>query len=168
MGSKIDSKGTGEDVMGEKTMPVTGGCLCGAIRYESSEPPEFVIYCHCRMCQQALGGLFSLSASFHGEAFRYTQGEPTYYQSSAWAKRGFCANCGSPVDFWNERDNRPFVLIGTLDHPEDWPPDYGHSGIESKVPWHVIADDLPQKRTDEGEFFKAAKASVRDEADRGD
>ena len=151
--------------MEEKTMPVTGGCLCGAIRYESTVPPNSVSYCHCRMCQQAYGALYGLFASFPVEAFRYTQGEPTYYQSSPWAKRGFCANCGSPVDFWYVDDPEAGVTIGTLDHPEDWPPDSHHNGIESKVPWHVITDDLPQRRSDESEWLEAAKASVRDEAD---
>jgi hypothetical protein len=117
------------------------------------------------MCQRAYGGLYGLFASFPVEAFRYTQGEPTYYQSSPWAKRGFCANCGSPVDFWYVDDPEPGVTIGTLDHPEDWPPDSHHNGIESKVPWHVITDDLRQQRSDESEWLETAKASVRDEAD---
>ncbi len=154
--------------MGEKTMPVTGGCLCGAIRYESTEQPIWIGYCHCRMCQQAYGALYGLFAAFPAEAFRYTRGEPTYYQSSSWAKRGFCANCGSPVTMGSVDSPRRTVLIGTLDHPEDWPPDLCHSGMESNVPWHIINDDLPQRRTDESEFVKAAKARVRDEAGRGD
>ncbi len=154
--------------MGEKTMPVTGGCLCGAIRYESTEPPDWVSYCHCRMCQKAYGGLFCLMAAFSGETFRYTQRKPTYYQSSPLAKRGFCGNCGSPVDMWYEGKPDPYILVGTLDHPEDWPPDRRHLGIESKVPWHIITDDLPLIRSDESEYVQAAEASVRDEADRGD
>jgi hypothetical protein len=47
-------------------------------------------------------------------------------------------------------------MVGTLDHPEDWPPTWEHSGIESKVPWYEICDDLPQTRTDESEFLKTA------------
>ena len=154
--------------MGDKTIPVTGGCLCGAIRYESTEPPIRVSCCHCRMCQQAYGALYGLFAVFPAETFRYTQGEPTYYQSSPLAKRGFCANCGSPVTMRYLDPPRLGALLGTLDHPEDWPPDYGHGGIESKVPWHVISDDLPQRRTDESERMKEAKARVRDQADKGD
>ena len=60
------------------------------------------------------------------------------------------------------------AMLGTLDHPEDWPPDYGQGGIESKVPWHTISDDLPQRRTDDSERMKEAKARVRDQADKGD
>ena len=160
--------------MGEKTMPVTGGCLCGAIRYESTEPPDYVVYCHCRICQIACGALFALVAGFPGETFRYTQGEPTYYHSSSWVKRGFCANCGSPVEMTytqefhvSDPEPGPGVLIGTLDHPEDWPPDLRHTGIESKVPWHVITDDLPQRRADESNYVQVAKARLRDEAERG-
>ncbi len=148
-------------------MPVTGGCLCGAIRCESTEPPNWVKYCHCRICQQAYGGLYAVGLEFPGEAFRYTKGEVTYYQSSSWAKRGFCANCGSPVDHLYVNDPDPIVCIGTLDHPEDWPPG-SHVGIESKVPWYVISDDLPQQLGYVNEHVEAAKAKVRDEGDRGD
>ncbi len=38
--------------MSDKTMPITGGCMCGAVRYEATEPPQEVGYCHCRMCQK--------------------------------------------------------------------------------------------------------------------
>lgn len=41
--------------MTEKTIPITGGCLCGAVRYESSEPSVDVSYCHYRMCQKSSG-----------------------------------------------------------------------------------------------------------------
>ena len=153
--------------MAEPTLPITGGCLCGAVRYEADEPPS-VSYCHCRMCQLAYGALYGLFAVVPLAAFRYTQGEPTYYQSSPWAKRGFCANCGSPVDFRYADSEMLGLMIGTLDDPGDWPPDSHHNGIESKVAWHVITDDLPQRRSDESDWLKAAKASARDEADPRD
>ena len=41
--------------MSKKTMPITGGCLCGGVRYESENRPVDVSYCHCRMCQQSSG-----------------------------------------------------------------------------------------------------------------
>ena len=134
--------------MGEKTLPVTGGCLCGAIRYQSTVPPAWVSYCHCRMCQKAYGALFGLFAAFPGEAFRFTRGAPKYYRSSALARRGFCPDCGTPVDFCYEDGSALAVLIGTLDHPEEWPADRRHNGIESEVPWHVVDDGLPRVRSD--------------------
>ena len=53
-------------------------------------------------------------------------------------------------------DPDPIVIIGSLDHPEDWPME-SHVGIESKVPWHVIGDDLPQRRTNVSQHVEDAK-----------
>jgi hypothetical protein len=140
-------------------VPVTGGCLCGAIRYESTRAPELVGFCHCRMCQKASGGLYLVFADFEGETFRFTSGEPRYYRSSEIATRGFCPECGTPIVFTYDGDTGPAIMVGTLDHPEDWPPTWEHSGIESKVPWYEISDDLPQTTTQESEFLKAARDS---------
>ena len=137
-------------------VPVTGGCLCGAIRYESTEAPNLVGFCHCRMCQKASGGLFLVFADFSGEAFRFTSGEPRYHRSSEIAIRGFCPECGTPIAFQYDGSSGPAIMVGTLDHPEDWPPNWQHSGVESKVPWYEICDDLPQTTTEESEFLKAA------------
>ena len=52
-----------------------------------------------------------------------------------------------------------FATIGSLDHPEDWPPSV-HIGVETQVPWLTIDDDLPRKRTEEDPEFVAAKAAV--------
>jgi hypothetical protein len=52
------------------------------------------------------------------------------------------------------------VLVGTLDHPEEWPPITGHSGIESQIAWDVIHDDLPQWRTEDDPDYIAAKEAA--------
>ncbi len=67
--------------MAEPSLPITGGCLCGAVRYQADERPT-ISYCHCRMCRQAYGALYGLFAVFPLAVYRFTQGEPTYYQSS--------------------------------------------------------------------------------------
>ena len=134
--------------MKEKHLPVTGGCLCGAIRYESTEPPINGGYCHCRMCQNASGGLFTAWVEFSPPGIRFTKGEPKLYRSSEWAQRAFCSTCGSALAFIFDEDTMPIVLIGSLDHPDDWPLAqegwWGHSFVDDKVSWHVISDDLPQ------------------------
>ncbi len=150
--------------MSDKTMPITGGCLCGAVRYEAHEPPLRVAYCHCRRCQRAYGNLFGTFASFRIETFRYTRGEPRFYRSSAWAERGFCPTCGTPLVFLDATDTLG-VLVGSLDHPEHWPPVAGHHlGIESQIPWLRIDDDLPRWRTEDYPEYRAAKAA----AERGE
>lgn len=151
--------------MAEKTMPITGGCLCGAVRYEATEPPTGVGYCHCRLCQRATGAPHWLGAMIPVNAFRFTRGAPKFYKSSAWAERGFCAECGSPLIF---RDGTAThgVMVGTLDHPEDWPPTTAHSGMESRIPWDTIHDDLPRWRTeDDPEYIAAKEAPERGRQD---
>ena len=148
--------------MSDKTLPITGGCLCGAVRYEADEPPNPVGYCHCRMCQKVTGNLFYAYATFRAAGFRLTQGEPRFYRSSAWVERGFCAECGSRVmNRYLQGNDQVFASVGSLDHPEDWPPNE-HIGIESQIPWLVIHDDLPRMRTDEDPDFIAAQAAVED------
>ncbi len=141
--------------MGEKTLPITGGCLCGAVRYEASEPPVGAGYCHCSMCKKARGGIFAVGASFRRDRFRFAQGEPKIYKSSAFAERGFCGDCGTPL-FFRFTTPGPYadgitVSMGSLDDPEVAPPAFywGHWGVESKVSWFTIDDDLPQTRLED-------------------
>ena len=149
--------------MSDKTLPITGGCMCGAVRYEVSEPPQRTLYCHYRMCQRATGGLFEISAFFRNETFRFTLGEAKLYRSSDVAERGFCETCGSRLIYRSFGGPVIAVDVGSLDHPEDVSPDY-HSGVESQVPWLTIDDDLPRMRTDDNPNFVALKAA----AERGE
>ncbi len=89
--------------MSDKTMPITGGCLCGAVRYESSEPPQRTLYCHCRMCQRAGGGPFKVSAFFRSDAVHFTRGRAKLYQSSDIAERVFLRDLRFAVDLSDGR-----------------------------------------------------------------
>lgn len=81
--------------------PFTGGCACGAIRYESTAEPVFMLHCHCRDCQQSSGGPFASLVIVPKEAFKLLQGSPRYHASPSEAggetHRGFCPECGTPV-----------------------------------------------------------------------
>ena len=125
----------------------TGGCLCGAVRYEASVAPAASHYCHCRMCQRAMGNIFGMFVMFPMDKFRFTRTAPKRHQSSAFAERGFCAECGTPILFQyvNHRD-RIGITLGSLDHPEDAPPER-HIGMESHLPWLKIDDGLPRGET---------------------
>ncbi len=141
----------------------TGGCLCGAIRYEVTGEPSEVGYCHCRMCQKALGNLFGVFAIFKRAGFQFTKGEAAFYRSSPHKQRSFCPNCGSPLTMWNADksiQNQVGILVGTLDHPELFPPERyagNHSGIESHVPWFRIDDGLPRWKTEDDPLFIPSK-----------
>ena len=125
-----------------------GGCLCGALRYEATVTKSENWYCHCRMCQKATGSVVSTSAIIKKSQLRMLKGTAKFYQSSADIERGFCANCGSPMFFRPIREDWISILSGTLDDPEVAPPE-GHYGIESRVSWLKIVDDLKQQCTEE-------------------
>ena len=154
--------------MAESSLPITGSCLCGAVRYEASEEPYWTGYCHCDMCKRAFGGPFGVFVSFRNQAFNVVQGAPTLYRSSGWAKRGFCAQCGSPllmliIEGTPEGESESVLTkglypglrraetislsIGSLDHPETFQP-VEHGCADRLLPWLEIDDDLPRDVTD--------------------
>jgi len=135
----------------------TGGCLCGALRYEATVSESENWYCHCRMCQKATGSAVSTSAIIKKNQLRMLQGIPKFYLSSAAIERGFCANCGSPMFFRPIKEDWISILSGTLDDPEVAPPQ-GHYGVESRISWLRIVDDLEQECTEEDVILQVNKA----------
>ena len=134
--------------MSDKTTPITGGCLCGAVRYEASGLPTDSAYCHCKMCQRWKGAPVSASAGFRTATLRITRGQPKFYQSSPHVHRGFCSDCGSSLFIRYPESDEIWVGTGTMDEAENVQP-RRHMGIESQLPWFMIADDLPRIRSDE-------------------
>ena len=136
-------------------VPVTGGCLCGAVRYESKDAPTEGAYCHCRTCQRQVGGMFGAFVRIARSSLAFTKGAPTFYRSSEVARRGFCATCGSPMVFvYDAAEADYWITVGSLDHPEDWPLTKAgawgptvHGYVDLKVPWQKINDGLPQRTT---------------------
>ncbi len=151
--------------MVEETTPITGGCLCGAIRYELSEPPIRTTICHCRMCQKSTGSAFMVAAGFPRTALRFTKGEPKLYRSSPIKDKSFCADCGSLlveqflVPTGNTAPDMIWVYVGTLDRPEAVSIG-AQTGVESQLPWVHFDDGLPRSRCDENPILAAASAAA--------
>ena len=143
----------------------TGGCLCGAIRYEADEPPNEVYVCHCRLCQKHTGSAFWAGAKFADNVFRYTKGEPQSFKSSKILQRYFCPDCGSNVAIiyddppWADWSPGVEVALGSLDQPAKVTPSF-HYGVESQLPWLHFDDSIPQLRCDEDSELEAALNSV--------
>jgi hypothetical protein len=125
---------------------ITGGCLCGAVRYEADQPPYNAGYCHCRICQKSLGNLFGAAVFFKHADFRFVSKEPAWYASSDLVKRGFCANCGSPITYQRNDADILVIWIGTLDEPAAFEP-RAHWWTDSKIPWVDIHANLPDETT---------------------
>jgi hypothetical protein len=126
---------------------IAGGCQCGAVRYHADMAPTKVHYCHCRMCQRAVGNVVATLVPVRKDHLRW-HGEPAWYHSSSLATRGFCRACGTPLSFAYDASEWICVTLGSLDDPAACPPEL-HYGVESQVPWLHIHDDLPRERTDE-------------------
>jgi len=130
---------------------LTGGCLCGAVRYEITKPAIDSGYCQCKMCQRFSGAPIIAGATYPKDGVRLTKGEPRYFRSSPIAERGFCPICGSSM-FYKPIARRwtdwLFVYAGTMDGEIDAPPEW-HLGVESHVPWLTVDDGLPKVRCDE-------------------
>lgn len=140
----------------------TGGCLCGNIRYEATQPPLGSMLCHCKICRHFSGAPILGGTTFLTEALRFTRSEPTYYRSSSIAKRGFCPTCGTAIIYkglvkqWTKWS---MVFTASLDNPADFPPTY-HMGIESQLPWLDVHDDLPRSQCKDSPSLVEAYRSV--------
>lgn len=122
----------------------TGGCLCGAVRYEILERPTDAGYCYCRMCQRATGAPVLAGAVVRKAAFRLLEGAPKRYRSSPRAFRWFCGDCGSSL-FFEPLDAPEMweVMVGTLDDAS-WVEMQRHIFTASKAPWFEVRDELPR------------------------
>jgi hypothetical protein len=121
-----------------------GGCLCGALRYEVSGAVDNPCYCHCASCRRAAGAPMVPWGTVARAGLRFTRGELREFRSSEQVWRGFCPECGTSLTY--RREGRPAeidVTLATLDDPQRVAPRM-HVWVADKLPWTVIADDLPQ------------------------
>lgn len=130
-------------------MPATGQCLCGAIHYRLSGEPFSVSDCHCSVCRRESGAASLLNAGYR-RADVTLRGVPKYFRSSALARRGFCAACGSPLCY--EADAEPesiWLTVGTHDDAGSLAP-RDHLWVEDKLPWVTIPEGVRQWPQDRG------------------
>lgn len=133
----------------------SGGCLCGAVRYEVAGRLRPVVLCHCTQCRRNTGHFMAATAARHRDFHLMREEELRWYESSDSARRAFCGRCGSTL-FW-QGNGRDYISIaaGTLD---------GATGLESACHIHVadkgdyysIDDGLPQNA--DGTFSVAMPA----------
>jgi hypothetical protein len=109
-------------------MTRSGGCLCGAVRYEADWPPLATVVCHCSNCQKQAGSALSVVSVVRRDSLRLN-GELTTYQdqgsSGQPVYRKFCGRCGSPVVTDTpaaEVQGIIFIKAGTLDNTADLQP----------------------------------------------
>ena len=126
-------------------LPLTGGCACGAIRYEITAMPLSLYACHCTDCQQRSGSAFALNMPLATASLKVTQGQPRGWRhvspSGAAVVSRFCAECGCRI--YGERAGRPETVnlrAGTLDDTS-WLRPAAHFFTRSAQPWEIISSE---------------------------
>ena len=132
----------------------TGGCQCGAVRYEVTGEPKMLVACHCTDCQRQSGSAFGETMVVDEANFRLTQGEVKTFESISAAGRGklgaFCPDCGTRLYHKPEwRQGSVSVKPGTLDETK-WLKPTVHLWTSSKQDWVVIPDDVKAFETQPG------------------
>jgi hypothetical protein len=127
--------------------PLTGGCGCGAVRYEVTVPFVSASYCHCKRCQRRTGTGASANGRTEPGSFRILQGEDLL---RAWRPEGgwekwFCGECGSALFSRGSDDSSQVgVRLGTLDEDPGIQPS-ARQFVAYAAPWEPIPDDqLPR------------------------
>lgn len=126
----------------------TGGCACGAIRYECSAAPVFMLNCHCRDCQRVTGTAYAAILRAPAGAFRVIKGVPRFYTTRAnsgnTVSRGFCPECGSPLfSRLSARIDIVGIRAGSLDDPGEYRP-AADIFTRSAQPWDCMNPELPK------------------------
>ncbi|HVC50467.1 MAG TPA: GFA family protein [Stellaceae bacterium] len=129
----------------------TGGCLCGAIRYEAAGEPVFSLLCHCRDCQRQSGSAFIAAVRLPSAGFRITKGKPKHYVGKSDTgndiTRVFCGDCGAPL--YVQVSTRPDLIglrVTSLDDPSWFRPD-ANIFTKSAQPWDHMDPVVPQYPT---------------------
>jgi hypothetical protein len=119
-------------------LPLTGGCQCGALRYEITAEPLTVIACHCTECQRQSASAFGMTMPVPAAALTITKGQPAHWERTAASGNivgaVFCEACG--VRLYHEPANKAFLNVkpGTLDDAS-WVSPVGHIWVEHAQPW---------------------------------
>ena len=122
---------------------LTGGCLCGHVRYEAGGEPFHLTVCHCSLCRRAAGAPMVAWCSVPRAEYRVVADAPTRFKSSAKGTRTFCPRCGTPLTFESdEHPNEIDITAASLDDPEAMPP-RDHTRAATKLSWVRLADGLP-------------------------
>ncbi|MBN6103170.1 GFA family protein [Xanthomonas sp. CFBP 8703] len=123
----------------------SGGCQCGAVRFRVRGRLDDASICHCRMCQKAFGAYYAPLVSTRGADLVWTRGALKHFHSSNLVRRGFCADCGTPLTY--EAPDGIAVAAGAFDDPAALPPRIQY-GLEGKLPFVDGLHRLPSIRTE--------------------
>lgn len=126
---------------------ITGGCACGAVRYECSADPIMAANCYCRDCQRSSGTAMA-SVMLVPTAALKLKGQLKHFEVTGdngnKVSRGFCPNCGSPIiSVLSATQAMVALKAGSLDDPAQFKP-MAQVYLKSAPPWAPVREDLPK------------------------
>jgi hypothetical protein len=133
-------------------LPLTGGCLCGGVRFEVSEPLVSAGYCHCTRCQRRTGTAASVQGRIVPGSLRIVSGKELLrsFAPTDGFPKVFCSVCGSAL--WSQSPDDPDVIsirLGTFDRDPGVRLTY-RQFVAYAAPWEPIPDDglprFPERR----------------------
>jgi hypothetical protein len=137
-----------ENTMTSMPKPLEGGCTCGHVRYQLTSDPLIVHCCHCSWCQRQTGSAFAINALFVAEEVKLLKGKVKAEMVDSPSGKGQriarCPHCDIAV--WSNyymggiREGIRFIRVGTLDDPDQLPPDV-HIYTSTRQSWFQIPDD---------------------------
>jgi len=121
---------------------VTGGCLCGGIRFEITEPLVSFTYCHCTRCQRRTGTAASAQARIVPGSLRFTQGEELVkgWKPEEGFEKCFCSTCGGQLFSRDPEGRIRSVRMGALDEDPGLRPSH-RQFVAYAATWETIPDD---------------------------
>lgn len=125
---------------------ITGGCLCGGVRFEVDPPFIRAGHCHCSRCRKHSGTAVCTQGRVWRNQFRLLQGAELIrnFKTEGHASKAFCAVCGSSLFGGDWPDGAQVsIRLGAIDGDPGIRPQF-HTFVDSKAPWDEILDDLPQ------------------------
>lgn len=129
-------------------LPLTGGCMCGAVRYEVRAAPFMIYNCHCTNCQKISGSAFNISVTVAEPSLVVTTGEPAKIEwtSDVGSRRWgwFCDTCGSRIANGMSPSSGVLSLRGGTLDDTSWIEPVGDIWVKSKQPWVQIPPDRIQ------------------------
>ena len=117
----------------------TGGCFCGAVRYQATKTIGKVAFCHCSKCRKWHGHVGAYTATDR-DAFKVTEARGLkWHQMNPEVRRGFCQECGSSL-FFDQAGLKMGIAVGTLDEPTGLT-SKGHIFVASKGDYYELSED---------------------------
>ena len=123
---------------------LSGSCLCGAVRFEISEPPLRAGYCHCTRCQRRTGTAASAQARIDGRAFTVTGGQSrikSWRHPDGGFEKAFCGDCGAHLFSRNPDDHAQMsIRMSAFDQDPGVRPSW-RTFVDYAASWEPIPDD---------------------------